>query len=419
MTNQSYIRVLTILELFAKEHLQIKRFASDFPEQLPNFSSESEQYPILFVSPNNSVFKQNQNTFDLTIYCYDLIQDGRGNINTILSDTNTILNDLYLWLRDGEVGGLEVLNDINCTPINNSLLDYVAGWQMTLSIEVDTYNVCEIPFNEEPAILDVVNNIIYSKYLTCETLSDCSTIIDIENELSSLTDTVNGFEQSIIDNTESINQLEEDINQLDITLDNVLNNGNTSSNNIILTDNDNFEVTIDKEYVEISQYDGGYSSYLYIDAYNNSSNMQNFNTGRYSYVENNYYQVYLEYNRTRGLDTANYIKIDDNLEVRSGGGDLKLTADKFESRIVYVTGHKVGLKTGFYNFGYLATDNLSSERTYQFPDASGTVSLTSDLDTKISKSTGPTYTTNAILSVTQAEYDAIITKDPNTLYFIV
>jgi len=95
MTNQSYIRVLTTLELFAKEHLQIKRFASDFPEQLPNFSSESEQYPILFVSPNNSIFKKNQNTFDLTIYCYDLIQDGRDNINTILSDTNTILNDLY------------------------------------------------------------------------------------------------------------------------------------------------------------------------------------------------------------------------------------------------------------------------------------------------------------------------------------
>lgn len=191
MINQSYIRVLTALELFAKEHLQVKRFASDFPEQLPNFSSESEQYPILFVSPNNSIFKKNQNTFDLTIYCYDLIQDGRGNINTILSDTNTILNDLYLWLRDGEVGGIEILSDMNCTPINNALLDYVAGWQMSLSIEVDTYNVCEIPFNEEPAILDVVNDIIYSKYLTCETLSNCSTIIDIESNISSITDDLN------------------------------------------------------------------------------------------------------------------------------------------------------------------------------------------------------------------------------------
>lgn len=37
----------------------------------------------------------------------------------------------------------------------------------------------------------------------------------------------------------------------------------------------------------------------------------------------------------------------------------------------------------------------------------------------ISKSTGTTYTTNAIKTVTQAEYDAIVTKDPNTLYFII
>lgn len=37
----------------------------------------------------------------------------------------------------------------------------------------------------------------------------------------------------------------------------------------------------------------------------------------------------------------------------------------------------------------------------------------------INKHTGTTYTTNAIQTVTQAEYNAIITKDPNTLYFIV
>jgi hypothetical protein len=34
----------------------------------------------------------------------------------------------------------------------------------------------------------------------------------------------------------------------------------------------------------------------------------------------------------------------------------------------------------------------------------------------IQKSVGPTYTTNSILTVTQAEYDAIVTKDSTTLY---
>jgi trimeric autotransporter adhesin len=37
----------------------------------------------------------------------------------------------------------------------------------------------------------------------------------------------------------------------------------------------------------------------------------------------------------------------------------------------------------------------------------------------IEKSVGPTYTTNTILTVTQAEYDAIDPKDSTTLYFIV
>lgn len=41
------------------------------------------------------------------------------------------------------------------------------------------------------------------------------------------------------------------------------------------------------------------------------------------------------------------------------------------------------------------------------------------VNNSIQKSVGPTYTTNSVLTVTQAEYDAIVTKDPTTLYFIV
>jgi hypothetical protein len=41
------------------------------------------------------------------------------------------------------------------------------------------------------------------------------------------------------------------------------------------------------------------------------------------------------------------------------------------------------------------------------------------IDGKISKSVGATYTTNTITTLTQAEYDAIGSKNANTLYFIV
>jgi hypothetical protein len=173
--------LLNAFESFSNAHLQIKRFASDFPEQVPNFGTEKENYPILFVSPNNTIFDENANQFTVDVYCFDIIEKDRININTILSDTNTILNDVYRWFKDGEIFGIDVITDTpTCTPINNGLLDYAAGWQMSITFVVDTYGICEIPFNESPVVITEVCDIVYSQYLTCETLADCQTIIDIQ-----------------------------------------------------------------------------------------------------------------------------------------------------------------------------------------------------------------------------------------------
>lgn len=181
MINISYIRLLNAFESFSNAHLQIKRFASDFPEQVPNFGTEKENYPILFVSPNNTIFDENANQFTVDVYCFDIIEKDRININTILSDTNTILNDVYRWFKDGEIFGIDVIDDTpTCTPINNGLLDYAAGWQMSITFVVDTYGICEIPFNESPVVITEVCDIVYSQYLTCETLAECPTIIDIQ-----------------------------------------------------------------------------------------------------------------------------------------------------------------------------------------------------------------------------------------------
>ena len=181
MINISYIRLLNAFESFSNAHLQIKRFASDFPEQVPNFGTEKENYPILFVSPNNTIFDENANQFTVDVYCFDIIEKDRININTILSDTNTILNDVYRWFKDGEIFGIDVITDTpTCTPINNGLLDYAAGWQMSITFVVDTYGICEIPFNESPVVITEVCDIVYSQYLTCETLAECPTIIDIQ-----------------------------------------------------------------------------------------------------------------------------------------------------------------------------------------------------------------------------------------------
>jgi hypothetical protein len=74
---------------------------------------------------------------------------------------------------------------------------------------------------------------------------------------------------------------------------------------------------------------------------------------------------------------------------------------------------------------YFASINFrtrTQNTAFYLEDEGGTKSIATREwtdETKLAKSTGPTYTTNSVLTVTQAEYDAIVTKDPTTLYFIV
>ena len=190
MANISYIRLLQAVELFSKEHMQVKRFASDFPAQMPNFGTESEKYPILFVSPTDAIFNENVTTFTIDVYCFDIIQKDRANINTILSDTNLILSDLHRWFLDGEIFGLDIREQVSTTPIDNSLLDYAAGWIMTATFDVDTYGICEIPFINEPVILLEVNDVVYTTSLTCDTLADCDTFTDAIDNLQTQIDNI-------------------------------------------------------------------------------------------------------------------------------------------------------------------------------------------------------------------------------------
>jgi hypothetical protein len=190
MANISYIKLLQAVELFSSEHMQVRRFASDFPSQMPNFGTEQEKYPIIFVSPVTNIFDRNVNTFTVDIYCFDIIQKDRLNINTILSDTNLILSDLHRWMLDGKVYGIDISVQVTTTPIDNALLDYAAGWKMTCEFTIDTYGVCEIPFVNVPIISMEVNNVVYSSALTCDSLADCTTftgaIDNLQNQIDNL-----------------------------------------------------------------------------------------------------------------------------------------------------------------------------------------------------------------------------------------
>jgi hypothetical protein len=178
----SYYALLNKLETFFNNHLQVKKFGGEFREQMPNFSTMDERYPLVYVVPTSEISGMNTNVFTLDVYCVDIIQKDRANINTILSDTQLILNDLYLYYTDGTDLSVTVLTDPTMTPLNNFDLDYVAGWVGTFTFEVDQYSVCAIPVepitpvtNEcqcDPSTVELVNTL--ETVLLTESI-DCGT----------------------------------------------------------------------------------------------------------------------------------------------------------------------------------------------------------------------------------------------------
>lgn len=141
----SFIQLIDKIKAFAECHEQIKRFGSDFEEQLPNFATEDESFPIVFLVPISKTPLENTNIFTVDIYCYDLIQKGRENIMTCYSDTDLILTDIFRFIKYGSDYSYDVLNTPNITPINNGILDYAVGNVLRLDIEIGTYCPDVIP----------------------------------------------------------------------------------------------------------------------------------------------------------------------------------------------------------------------------------------------------------------------------------
>jgi hypothetical protein len=143
----SYITLLSKIEQFCNAHLQIKKYGGEFREQMPNFSTQNEKYPVVFVEPISDLEDLNTNQFSINVYCVDIIQKDRANLNSIVSDCQLILKDMYVYYTNDMDIQLDVVGTSSMTPVNNFDSDYVAGWVMTITFEVDSYGACEIPMN--------------------------------------------------------------------------------------------------------------------------------------------------------------------------------------------------------------------------------------------------------------------------------
>jgi len=166
----SYIKLLQKIKTFCEAHYQIKRYGFDFEEQIGDFEEVENLFPFIYIVPISKVVGENTNTFTVRIYCADQIMQSRNNVNTIVSDADLILNDLYRYFKDGSDVDVDVLSDPTITPINNAFLTKCAGCVMDLQVEVASYGLCEIPL-ETQTPQDSCELLL--EQLTTEQLNEC------------------------------------------------------------------------------------------------------------------------------------------------------------------------------------------------------------------------------------------------------
>ena len=138
MTN--YDDIIQAIAVFGGAHYQVKKVGSDFREQMPNYCTKDEKYPVLFCVPTGSQSGQIVRNIGIDIYCVDLIQDDRGNITQVVRDTELILSDLFTWFSSSQFEKLNI-EEIGKQPINNADLDYVAGYFSSFNFVVPAF--CE------------------------------------------------------------------------------------------------------------------------------------------------------------------------------------------------------------------------------------------------------------------------------------
>jgi hypothetical protein len=135
------------IEQFYTNHLQVKKVGTDFKEQLFNFATKDEKYPIVFVVPVSVTPTDNTSEFNFDIYCFDIIQKDRANIITILSDTQQILNDLFVYFTYSNDYSFDVIGLPSFQALNNDLLDYAAGYVMNITLTVNDWTDCAVPLS--------------------------------------------------------------------------------------------------------------------------------------------------------------------------------------------------------------------------------------------------------------------------------
>ena len=146
----NYKQIIEDLEEMAIHHKQINSFGFGNIEQLTNdiITNEAPLYPRMYTVANDTVFDQNQLTYNFQIIVADILEQDYSNQRDVLNDTLEIIKDIFtrLYLSDYESEwGASV------EPFLESFEDVLCGWTMSVQItQPFDYNRCDLP--ERPFI---------------------------------------------------------------------------------------------------------------------------------------------------------------------------------------------------------------------------------------------------------------------------
>lgn len=174
----NYLTVINAIDTFCVNHANIHRFKSSFFEQMDDFSTSGNSFPIFYSVPNDIAMEENIDVMSFRIYCLDILQKDRVNEEAILNSTYQNLRDLVNWLRNDEYNDLNVLNSPRAIPVNNFLVDFTTGWYIDVELEVSVgTNDCAIPFTQNFQLTGTSCDVSYiTPFLTCATVTGCTTL---------------------------------------------------------------------------------------------------------------------------------------------------------------------------------------------------------------------------------------------------
>lgn len=223
----SYVDIIELMTSIAQRHYQINTFFLGRDWEVEN--NEDVLYPLFQVYPEFAKMPINDwneyKTLELTLNCkvLDITTPGEENEKDVHSDTLRIAQDIVNELNQHPFyirSNVSLMEDISFNALEEHKDDITAGWSFSLKLKIINANTfCGMPIAELPGYSangpTSSGTIVNTQYLTCDTLPDCPTIIDIDLTLQDLQDQIDNLPPSAL------------------TLSQVLGYGNSTGNQII------------------------------------------------------------------------------------------------------------------------------------------------------------------------------------------